>query len=186
MSGKKNNKGQVAVIAKQLVAGTEKRLMNKTQVEFMGSSFTPAEITSKLQALVDLRANVDAAKAATRARIAEEAAGSPALRAFQSAFVSFVKVAFGHSPEALADFGITTPKAREPLTVEEMAATVAKRASTREARHTLGSRQKKGIKGAVTGVLVTPITATTPAPSSPTVPATSGAPTAATPRVTST
>ena len=77
----------------------------------------------------------------------------------------------------LADFGIT-PKARAPLTVEAKAAAAAKRAATRAARHTMGTQQKKGIKGDVTGVLVTPITAASPtvaAPASPTPPATSGA-----------
>ena len=59
----------------------------------------------------------------------------------------------------LADFGIN-PKARAPLTVEAKAAAAAKRAATRAARHTMGSQQKKAIKGDVTGVLVTPITST--------------------------
>jgi hypothetical protein len=65
---------------------------------------------------------------------------------------------------------------RTPLTVEAKAAAAAKRASTRAARHTLGTKQKKAIKGDVTGVLVTPITASSSsvaAPSGPTAPATS-------------
>jgi hypothetical protein len=98
-----------------------------------------------------------------------------------SAFESFVEAAFGSSPDVLADFGIIR-KARAPLTVEAKAAAAAKRASTRAARHTLGTKQKKAIKGDVTGVLVTPITASSSsvaAPSSPTAPATSTGPTAA-------
>jgi hypothetical protein len=175
--GQRNaGKGQTVALAKQLIAGTEKRLANTTQVAFMGSSFTPAQITSSLQAIVNLRSDVDAANATAKEKLADEATQLPALRAFMSAFVSYVKVAFGTSPAALADFGVT-PKARVPLTVEEKAAAAAKRAATRAARHTMGSTQKKGIKGAVTGVVVTPITAPQPtvtAPGSATTPATSG------------
>ncbi len=165
---KKNTKGQVAATAKQLVAGAEKHLTSTTQVSLLGSSYTLAQVTSTLQTLVTLRSDVDASKASTKAKIANEATQMPALRAFMSAFESYVKAAFGSSPDVLADFGIT-PKAREPLTVEAKAAAAAKRASTRAARHTLGTKQRKAIKGDVTGVTLTPITAP-----SPTVAATSG------------
>jgi hypothetical protein len=180
MATKKNTKGQVTALAKQLIAGTAKHLAGTTQVALLGGSFTPDQITSKLQLFVTLRSDVDASKATTKAKIANEVAQMPALRAFMSAFESFVKAAFGSSPDVLTDFGIS-PKARTPLTVEAKAAAAAKRAATRAARHTVGSNQKKGIKGDVTGVLVTPITASTPAvaPSSPKAPATSTGATAA-------
>jgi hypothetical protein len=181
MSTTKNTKGQVVVAAKQLIAGTEKHLTSATPVPLMGSSFTPAQITSELQSLVTLRADVDASKASTKAKIANEATQMPALRAFMSAFESFVKGAFGSSPDVLADFGITR-KARAPITLEAKAAAAAKRASTRAARHTMGSKQKLAVVGDVTGVVVTPVHApapTVPTQSSPTVPATSVAPTVA-------
>ena len=180
MATKKNTKNQVAGLAKELVAGTAKHLGSTTQVTLLGGTFTPDQITSKLQLLVSLRSDVDASRATTKAKIASEAAQTPALRAFMSAYESYVKAAFGSSPDVLADFGLN-PKARTPLTVQAKAAAAAKRASTRAARHTLGTNQKKGIKGDVTGVLVTPITASPPivAPSSPTAPATSTGTTAA-------
>jgi hypothetical protein len=164
-------KGEVAGRAKQLIAGAEKLLTGTTAL--VGTTFTPAEVTSKLQAIVDLRADVENAQATVRAKLAAEAAEMPALRVFMSAFVSHVKAAHGTSPEALAAFGIH-PKARVPLTVEAQAAAIAKRAATRAARHTMGPKQKKAVKGDVIGVVVTPISApasTVPAPSGP---ATSG------------
>jgi hypothetical protein len=181
MTTNKNGKGQVVVVAKQLIAGTGKHLSNTTPVAFGGGSYTADQITSKLQTLVDLRTAVDAARAAAKAKLAAEATQSPPLRAFMSALTSFVKVNFSTSPDVLADFGIN-PKARAPLTVEAKAAAVAKRAATRAARHTMGSKQKEAIKGDVTGVAVTPITAPSPTvtpPSGPTIPATSGGTTAA-------
>ena len=180
MATKKNTKGQVTALAKQLIAGTAKHLASTTQVALLGGSFTPDQITSKLQLLVTLRSDVDASKATTKAKIANEVAQTPALRAFMSAFESFVRAAYGSSPDVLADFGIS-PKARTPLTVEAKAAAAAKRAATRAARHTVGPTKKKAIKGDVTGVLVTPMTGSPPtvAPSSPTAPATSTGTTAA-------
>jgi hypothetical protein len=178
---KREGKGQVVVVAKQLIAGTAKHLSNTAPAAFLGGSFTADQITSKLQTLVDLRTDVDAAKAAAKAKIAAEVTQRPPLRAFMSALTSYVKVTFGTSPDVLADFGIN-PKARVPPTVEEKAAAVAKRAATRAARHTMGSQQKKEVTGDVSGVLVTPIHAPAPvvtAPSGPTAPATSESPTAA-------
>ena len=85
------------------------------------------------------------------------------MRAFLVAFVSFVRGTFGESPEVLADFGLLPKKVRKPLTVEQLAAAKAKRAATRKARGTTSKKQKLAVKGDVTGVVVTPITATSPA-----------------------
>jgi hypothetical protein len=186
MATKDKGKGQVVALAKQLIAGTGKRLAKGTQVSFAGGSFTPDQITSQLQSIVNLRTDVDAAKATARAKLAAETTAMPALRTFMSAYVSFIKVAYGTAPDAIADFGIN-PKTRAQLTVEAKAAAAAKRKATRAARHTMGSKQKLGVKGDVTGITVTPITATQPTvaapsavPSSPGAPATSTGTTAAT------
>jgi hypothetical protein len=133
-------KGQEAVEAKQLSAGAAKHLGSTTQVMLLGSSLTPADITTKLQSIVTLRSDVDAAKASTKTKIALEAANMPALRAFKSAFVSYVKGAYGTSPDVLADFGIQL-KRRASSTVGSKAGAVAKREATRVARHTMGSQQ---------------------------------------------
>jgi hypothetical protein len=44
MSTVKNTKGQVVVVAKQLIAGTEKHLASVTQVPLLGSSFDPPTV----------------------------------------------------------------------------------------------------------------------------------------------
>jgi hypothetical protein len=187
MTRNNKNKGQAVVTATQFIAATKKHLGSMTQVPLLGSSFTPDQVTTKLQALVDLRSDVDAAKANATAKIANEAAQRPSLLAFQGALGTFVKAAFGSSPDVLADFGLA-PKARAQVTVDGKAVANAKRAATRAARHTMGSKQKLSITGVVPDVLVistkpsSPIvTAPAPAtaPSSPTAPATSGSPTAA-------
>jgi hypothetical protein len=174
MATKTKGKGTVVALAEQLVAGTNKHLANVTQVMLAGGSFTPTQVTEKLQALVKLRNDVEAAKASTKAKLAAETTDMAPLRTFMGAFVGFVKAAYGTSPDVLADFGLH-PKARTPLTVEAKTAAAAKRKATRAARHTMGATQKKSVKGAVTGIVVTPVSAAPPiaTPSSPTAPATS-------------
>ena len=180
MTTQGRTKEDLVTRAQQLNAGVSKHLANMTQVVFTGGPYTPAQITTNLESVVTLRADVNAAKAVTTAKVTTERAATPALRSFVDALVSYVKVTFGGQPEVLADFGIH-PKARTPLTVEQKAAAAAKRAATRAARGTKGSKQKKRVKGDVVGVTVTPVTASTPdvkQPTSPTAPANSGGTTA--------
>jgi hypothetical protein len=181
MSTRARGKASLVTRAQQLSAGVSKHLGSMTQVVFTGGPYTSAQITSKLQSIVTLRADVDAAKATTKAKVAAERADAPSLGIFVDALVSYVKVTFGGQPDVLADFGINL-KARTPLTVEQKAAAAAKRAATRAARKTMGTQQRKAVKGAVTGVVVTPIVASQPvtqAPNGPSNPAPSGGATVA-------
>lgn len=172
MTTNKRTKADGVTRATQLIAGVHKHLANQTQIRFAGGTFTPDQITTKLQSVVNLRADVDAAKAATKAKVAAERADTPSLRTFTGALVAFVKATFGDSPEVLADFGITL-KARAPQTAQAKTAAAAKRAATRAARHTMGSKQKKSVKGAVTGITLTPVTAALPTATPPNSPNTS-------------
>jgi hypothetical protein len=177
MTTKDKNKSSVAALAGKLIAGTGKHLAGTTQVMLVGGSYTPAEVTTKLQRIVTLRSDVDAAKAAAKTKLAAEKADMPALRIFRDAYVAYVKAAFGNAPDALADFGLTPKKARTPATSEQKAAAAAKRKATRAARGTMGSKQKRNVKGNVVGITVTPVTAPTPvepkAPAGPTAGTTS-------------
>ncbi|HEY1697146.1 MAG TPA: hypothetical protein VGG39_33530 [Polyangiaceae bacterium] len=153
----KVNARKVATLAGQLIAGIPKLPASVTSITLNGSSFTPAQLSTALQVLVALQADVDAAQAALDAKKAALAAQLAAPRALVSAFVQFLRAAFGNQPDVLALFGLAPKKAATPLTTEEKAAAVAKRASTRAARGTKGPKAKAKIKGTVTGVLVTPL-----------------------------
>jgi len=78
------------------------------------------------------------------------------------AFVAFVKATFSKSPDVLVDFGLAPKQAATPLTVEQKAARVAKGKATRQARGTMGKKKKLAVHGDVTGVVVTPVTASAP------------------------
>jgi hypothetical protein len=163
MATKVQSKTGVVTRAQSLIAGVNKHLSTVTSVTIAGQSLTPAQIVQSLQTLVDLRTAVLAAQASAKAKVSAETSQLPPLRALMSAFTAYVKASYLASPEVLADFGLQT-KARAPLTTEAQTAANAKRAATRAARHTMGSQQRKAVKGDVTGVTVTPIVATHPTP----------------------
>jgi hypothetical protein len=164
------SKSNEAVLAGKLAAGTQKRLSTIGQLIIGSGTFTPAQVVSELQSFASLRASVDAAKATLKAALEDEKSKGVSLRTFFNTFIVFVRAAFGNSPDILADFGLLPKKVKAPLTVAQKAAAAAKHKATREARGTKGTRQKALIKGAVTGVEITPVTA-----SSPSAPATSNA-----------
>ena len=140
---KGTNRTADAALAEKLIGGVGKRLANAGQLMIAGSTFTPAQVTDKLQQLVSLRSDVNTAKANTKAKIATEEADAPSLRLFMEAFVTFVKAAFANLPDALADFGLRPRKVPAPRTAEEKAAANAKRAATRAARGVLGSKHAR-------------------------------------------
>jgi hypothetical protein len=153
-----------AARATQLIAGTAKHLASVGQLTLAGTSYTPAELTTKLQSIVTLRSDVDAAKAQTQAKLAAVDANMPALRVVADALVSYVQATFGGAPDVLADFGLASKKARTPLTVDAKAVSNAKRAATRAARHTMGAQQRKAVTGNVAGIVTTPLVQPAPQP----------------------
>ncbi|MGH7297256.1 MAG: hypothetical protein ACRELB_20120 [Polyangiaceae bacterium] len=162
-SKRTQGKSTDAALATQLIAGTKLHLATAASVAFASGTFTPTEIETSLQKLVTLRSDVDAARVALEAKLAAEADQVAALRAFMRAFVQFLLAAFSKSPDILAAFGLAPEKARTPPTAEQQAAAVAKRNATRAALGTRGAKQKAGIHGAVTGVVITPVAASQPA-----------------------
>jgi hypothetical protein len=119
---------------------------------------------------------VDAFRAVSAARIAwlEAAKAERKLndetKEFVSAFRQALLTLFGPEAGILADFDVSVrkPRTEPPLTEKVQASAKAK--ATRAARHTLGPKQKRAIKGEVH--------ATPPAvPGPATPPATNGAPT---------
>ena len=146
-------KEDTVALAQKLLAGTKKNLSNLSSLMLESGTFTPAQIETSLQTLIDLRTAVDTAKAATQAKLADERAQAPLLQSRMAALVAYVKTAFSNSPDVLADFGLTPKKAKAPLTIAQQAAAAAKRAATREARHTMGTKQKKQVKGTITTIV---------------------------------
>jgi hypothetical protein len=156
-----------------MITGVKKRFPNgNQQVTVGGVTRTVDQLTAELQTFVDNRTAVETAQATTKMKVDAERAQAPSLLALIAAFVTYVRLTFGNSPDALADFDIPPPKARTPMTAEAKAIAAAKRVATRAARGTTSKKAKQSVKGNVTAKLVvTPVT-----PSAPSTPVASPAP----------
>jgi len=140
------------------IAGFQKHYPSASPLAIGNASLTPAEVIQVYQSDLDAEAGVAAALAAYRTAVAKAKATRAATATFDLLVQKFVVAAFGNPPGPAGDFGIeATP--RHPPTAETIAQAVVKREATREARHTMGSRQKL----AVTGI----VPATPPAPTVP-------------------
>jgi len=163
-----SNKAGALAQLQALVAGTLKHFPSGT-FTLGNTTYTTATLVQALQgmeqALVALNAaQANARDAVTAFRDSETNVG-PLLRDYKR----YVLAAFSTATSQLADFGLQAPKARTPLSSEKRAAATAKLRATRKARGTTSKKQKLAIKGDVTGVIVTPVTAP-PAPTSPVSP----------------
>ncbi len=142
-------KGTDIALAQHMLAGVKKHYANVSAMTFGSATFTAAEVEASLQAFIDLRAEVEAAKTLTKAKLMAEQAQGPALRGRIVALMAFVRAAYSNSPDVLADFGLKPRKVAAPATIEEQAEAAAKRRATRAARHTMGKRQKEKVKGTI-------------------------------------
>jgi hypothetical protein len=149
-------------LATTLVAGTKKHLSSVASLTLDSVAYTPVELVTALQTLIDLYTAADAAKSAVKAKLAALKAQGPTLRKLMVALESYVRLTFGGSPDVMADFGVTPKKVATPLTTEQKTVANAKRKATREARGTTGKKAKKAIKGDVVDVVSTPMVAGKP------------------------
>jgi hypothetical protein len=146
-----------------LIAGMQKHFPNGN-FTFGKTTYTTDSLTKLFQSLASaiqsLNVAQSSAKDALQAARGIEAQVNPVIGVFQR----FVRVTFGTATSDLADFAMQPPKARKAMTAQEKTAAVAKGEATRAARGTSSKKQKLEVKGNVTGVVVTPVTGTSPSP----------------------
>ncbi len=167
-----NTKAAALAHVQAIIAGTTKHFPNGS-FTLGNTTYTSTSLVQVFQGLVSamLARNVaeTGAKDALTAEQAAQAQVGPILRAYEH----LVLVTFVGATQTLADFGLAPPKARTPLTAQQLAARAAKAKATRIARGTTSKKQKLAVKGDVTGVVVTPVTLPTEAaPASPAPPVT--------------
>jgi hypothetical protein len=160
-----------------IIAGMTKHSPSST-FTIGGTTYTTASLIQVFQGLVNAMTARDGAQAGAKDALAAERATQKQMGPILLAFKRLVLVAFANATSTLADFGITPPKARTPMTTEQRAARAAKAKATRAARGTTSKKKKLAVKGNVTGVSVTPITAPTAAtpPAAPVGPVTPASP----------
>jgi hypothetical protein len=155
-----------------LIAGTTKHFPSGS-FTIGNTTYTSASLVQILQGLANAMSAVATAETGAKDALTAEHTAQTQLGPIVTAYKRIVVAAFASATQTLADFGLTPPKARTPLTTEQRAARKAKAAATRAARGTTSKKQKLAVKGNVTGVTVTPVTAPAPqtaAPGSPVTP----------------
>ncbi len=147
-SKNKNNAAQQLAADQALIDGLVKHAASLVTLLVAGSTIPNPQLVTVLQARIaaikrtaTTRATYLAAVAACHAEIAETAALVSGAR-------QYLKIAYAGQIETLGDFGLKPRKAPTPRTPEEKAAAKAKALATREARHTMGRKQKAKITGA--------------------------------------
>jgi hypothetical protein len=164
MFTKTNNRLVQVHIDQKMAAATLKFLGHFTSLPVGSQVMTPDQI---VQLFTDRAAAAQAVQAATAARAAAVVAHREK-RALTgptaSAFRRIVQGMFAHSPDTLAEFGLTPLKAPKKSAATKAEAAV-KNVATRKARHTMGANQKKAIRGTATPAPATSTSVgTAPAP----------------------
>ncbi len=131
-----------------LIVGVQKFLGGYAMMTIGSNTLKPADIVKILQDRVDSSKAVLAADAARTTAIKADRDKRAQTAGFVQSLRRTVVGMFTESPDTLATFGLQAPKAPK-ATVATKAVAVAKNKATREARGTLGSKQKKNVKGTV-------------------------------------
>jgi hypothetical protein len=149
------------------IFGIDKHFGSATSVTMNGSAHTAAEMKSLLQSHIDSVGTADTAKATWQKAVKDERAARAQALALLRVLKAYLLGTYGPAAvDLLADFGVSAPKPRK-VAVKTKATAVDKTLATRAARHTMGAKQKKQVKGTVTP----PTHATTVAQPAPQAPA---------------
>jgi hypothetical protein len=180
MATKNITRTQQQNVDQKLIDGFNKHAQTIPSLLIGGTSLKTADIIGTLQARIAAANAAVSTRATWQTAVKADHDERAKTKTFVSGLRQAIQVAFAGSIDVLADFGLA-PRKQRVVTPEEKAAASAKAKATREARHTMGSKQKKAIKGTVPQAAP----ATPPAPASPPnapAPVTAPAIPAATPR----
>jgi len=170
-SNKPQKKRDAQIAADQLLAaGLSKHAATIPPIFIAGAAVPLKDIITTLQTRVQMAKNVPSAKATWLAAVEADNDERAKSQTLVSALKQSLLVFFSGQVDTLADFGLTGRKT-PVVSPETRVAAAAKAKATRQARHTMGKKQKAKIKGTVptTAPATTP-PATPPAAAPPAAP----------------
>ena len=130
----------------QLLAGTQKDIPATAMVAVDGVQMKQSDIVAKLQGYIQLFEQADAAKAAFGQSTKPLQDARSEISQFMLVYAQALRQFLGRSSPLLGDFGIAVSQRKVP-SVETLTLAKAKRQQTRDARKTMGNRQKQQVKG---------------------------------------
>jgi hypothetical protein len=145
------NRNTIQARDAQIIAGIGKRLQNVPTVLLSGTAYTPAQLSALFQSQLTLATNIAALRAQLTDAVQTDRVLTKQLNALAKSLKGYVENTFGNTSTALGDFGYSPTKAPGPKDPVTKVVAAAKARATREARGTMGSREKEQIKGANPG-----------------------------------
>ncbi len=141
-----------------LIAGTQKHFPNGSFT--LGKTvFTTDSLVKLFQSLATALQSLNAAQSSAKDALTTVRGIEAQVKPVIELYKRFLRVTFGSATSDLADFAMQPPKARKVLSAQEKTAAAVKGQATRAKRGTTSKKQKLAVKGDVTGVVVTPVTA---------------------------
>jgi hypothetical protein len=131
----------------KLMDGITKHEQAITSLTIGGTSFKPADILTILQARIAAANTTLSTRATWQSAVLADKGELTKTKTVVSGIRQAILLMFAGAVDTLADFGLKPRKVRAVLSPAEKAAASAKAKATREARHTMGSKQKASIKG---------------------------------------
>ena len=170
-SNQKSSRIQEQTADQSLINGFTKHATTLSSFLVGGATIKASDVITALQARITAANTTQSTRATWQAAVKANATTRTSTQTLVSNAVQALKVMFAGSIETLADFGLKPRKVRTAPTPEAKVAAAAKAKATREARHTMGSKQKKGVKGTMpAAVPTTPPAASPPVVAPPRVP----------------
>ena len=166
-TNQKSNHIQQQTADQNLINGLTKHESVLSSFLVGGTSFKTSDVITALQARLAAANTAQSTRATWLAAVKANATARASTQTLVSNAVQALKLMFAGSIESLAEFGLKPRKVRTAPTPEQKVAAAAKAKATRAARHTMGSTQKKSVKGTITTIAppTSPSASTAAAPS---------------------
>jgi hypothetical protein len=132
----------------QIIAGIGKHQATLSSIVLLGKAYTPSDLSNLFQAQITALASLAALKGQATEAVAAAQAQEKALSSLATALKNYLINSTGNSPSVLGDFGFAPKKAKKTNPVTKVVA-AAKNLATRKERGTMGSVEKKTVKGTV-------------------------------------
>jgi hypothetical protein len=144
------NKKTALALNTKVAEGVDKYFSKVKSLTVGGTTYTPKSLLAVLNAENDASSAVDSTRAQLEDQVATHRSAKAKAAALRSALKVYILGTYGKAAvQMLGDFGMSVPKGVGKRTVETKAKAVAQTLATREARHTMGAKQKASIKGTV-------------------------------------
>jgi hypothetical protein len=179
-----NNRPSVITLFTNVQTGIDKHITGNTTLG--GVVYKPTALKAVFAAAITALNTADALRKQWSDGVLAAHQAQATAEALYELLRNFVIALYGKQANSvLGDFGMPTPKAKGPKTVAQKATSAERAKATRQMRNTMGSVQKKKVKGTIevpnpelsgSDTTTAPATPATMPPAATATPANSGAP----------